>query len=368
MVVKTVVVAMSGGVDSSVAANILLEQGYRVLGAHLILHDEMQNVEGCSTPNSVHDVQKVCQQLGIDLHIIDLREKFKNEIMSYFIEEYNRGRTPNPCVKCNQIIKFGALLDVVIKLGGDFLATGHYARVWLDQATSKYVLAQAMVKNKDQSYVLYHLRQDQLQKIIFPLGEYEKKAVRKRAEEIGLLVHDKPESQEICFVPDNNYIRFIREKSNAIFKRGEFRDLAGNVLGEHQGVQFYTIGQRKGLGIALGYPVFVVAIDAVRNIVYLGSNQDVFAEALVAEDINWIDGEAREVGQSIKVLAKIRSAAVMRPAMVEVIANDRVRVSFAEAERAVTPGQTVTFYDECGLVLGGGLIVNAESKGSANNG
>lgn len=278
---KKVMVAMSGGVDSSVTAALLLEEGYDVAGVTLKLWPGMSE-------NAIRDAGRVAETLGIPHHVLDLSAEFRKKVIEYFTGEYMCGRTPNPCIICNRHIKFGALLEYALSKGMDLMATGHYATVCFDEETGRYIIKKAKFPEKDQTYVLYRLTQPQLARILLPLGEYSKNEIRQIAGKIGLVVASKAESQEICFIPDNNYSGYIQKNVDGQIEPGNFIDTKGNIIGRHKGIINYTIGQRKGLGIAFGKPMYVVGIDADRNNVVLGDETEVYSESLIASDVNFI--------------------------------------------------------------------------------
>lgn len=344
---KSVLIGMSGGVDSSVAAEILKEQGYNVIGATMKLWRSREGNE-----NSIRDAANVCKRLGIEFRVLDFGELFKKRVIDYFVHEYTAGRTPNPCVMCNKYLKFGAMFDYAVSEGIDFIATGHYARIEFDEASGKYTLKVSDAQRKDQSYVLFNFTQEQLARTLMPLGSYDKEKVRRKAEELGLDVAGKPDSQEICFVEDDDYARFIKDYSGYIPKPGNIIDISGNVIGRHRGIIYYTIGQRKGIG-AYGRPMFVMKIDPVSNTITLGEKGMEFSPSLIAGDINFISGDIPE--HSIRVQAKIRYQARPASAEVTMLGNNRAKVEFDEPQRAVTPGQAVVFYDG-DKVLGGGIV------------
>ncbi|OEF96315.1 tRNA 2-thiouridine(34) synthase MnmA [Desulfuribacillus alkaliarsenatis] len=359
---QTVVVAMSGGVDSSVTAILLKNQGYNVIGITMRLYspddplEEANLVGGCCSLDSVNDARRVCESLDIPFYAVNYKEEFERLVIDYFQREYEKGRTPNPCIACNIHMKYDLLLKKALDLGADYLATGHYVRRWYHEEKKRYVLARAVDEKKDQSYVLYNLTQEQLKHTLFPLGDFEKTRVREMAKEFGLTVHNKPDSQEICFIPNDDYKQFIEKRSNKVIKEGYFYDTKGREIGRHKGIPYYTIGQRKGLGLALGYPAYVVDIIPDKNIVIIGSNEDVFDKGLLAEELNWISIPGIEIGEELEVEVKIRSAAKPSKAKIKKLKDNQVQVIFQKPERAVTPGQAVTFYDNEGLVIGGGVI------------
>lgn len=347
---ERVVVAMSGGVDSSLAAALLLERGYDVVGMTMRLSDETRAVEP-DAPSSVEDARRVADVLGISHHVIDFTEIFENTVVDYFLDAYLDGRTPNPCVVCNHHIKFGGLLRAAEDIGAQYIATGHYARIDRDE-DGVYHLRKGLDHDKDQSYVLYHLNQEKLAHIIFPLGNLRKSETRRMAEEYGLPVAHKTESQEICFVPNDDYKAYLREHRPGGTFCGDIVDSAGNILGRHDGVAFYTIGQRKGLGIAASQPLYVTALDAAKNQVIVGAADAVYAQELIASDLNWTMWDT--LAEERTVEAKIRYGKRLAAARV-VQEGDCVRVCFTDPQRAVTPGQSVVFYEN-DIVLGGGII------------
>ncbi len=357
MAQKKVMVGMSGGVDSSVAALLLQQQGYEVIGVTMKLRPDewMQQCAsgGCCSLDDVED----CRKLGIPHYVMNFTEVFTRDVIDSFAREYQRGRTPNPCIECNRRVKFEAMLQKALAMEMDYIATGHYA--WVTQEESGRYLLHRSPAAKDQSYVLYSLTQNQLAHTLFPLGNMEKPAVRALAEQHELPVAHKADSQEICFVQDNDYAGFIERYTGKSPLSGNFVDAQGNVLGRHRGVTHYTIGQRKGLGIAFGKPMFVSDIDSENNTVTLGEEGSQYAPALIAEDFNWIPFDAPQ--QPFAAQVKVRYQARPADAMVFPAADGTVRVEFAEPQRSVTPGQAVVLYQD-DLVLGGGTIRNAVRK------
>lgn len=357
---ERVVIGMSGGVDSSVAAAVLKEQGYDVVGVTMRLWDGEETggcfSEGtCCSLSAVEDARRVAHRLDIDYHVLDFRKEFSEFVIDYFVEEYLNGRTPNPCIACNRFLKFDALLKKAEILGAGKIATGHYARVERDR-TGRYLLKRAASAAKDQTYALYSLTQEQLSRVLMPLGAFpDKEAVRKKAEGMNLPTASKPDSMEICFVPDQDYAAFIQRRIGYLPPEGDFVDLSGNVLGRHQGIVRYTIGQRKGLGIAFGKPMFVVRIDPVKNQVVLGEKGTEFADSLLAADWNFIPFDTLD--KPMRVEAKVRYSARPAPAEIE-MEGDALRVRFSQPQWAVTPGQAVVFYAPGGgLVVGGATIL-----------
>ncbi len=358
----TVVVAMSGGVDSSVAAALLHEHGYRVIGITLNLwdyHASGGNVNfesGCCSIDTMADARAVCHKLGVPHYVSDFREIFERSVQQNFVSEYLTGRTPNPCVRCNTFIKWGAMLQQAEDIGADFLATGHYGRVSLNPLSGRWELRRAVDLNKDQSYALWGVRQAALARTLFPLGELTKPEVREIARALGLKTAEKKESQEICFIPDNDYRRFLRERAPEqveAYGEGQFVDHTGNVLGEHQGVPFYTVGQRKGLGLAVGRPIFVTQINPSDNTIVLGDEDELLRYEFIATSVNWVAEHQPDNGRV--VTSKIRYRDPGAAASLYDAEEHSVRVKFHEAQRAITPGQSAVFYDG-DVVIGGGVI------------
>lgn len=345
---------MSGGVDSSAAAALLLEQGYEVVGITLKLwpQDCVSRAEDkCCGPQAVADARAVCHRLGIPFYLMDEAGEFQQHVIRYFAEEYKAGRTPNPCVMCNQHLKFGRLIHRADQLGAAYVATGHYAR--LERQNGRVLLRRGRDLRKDQSYFLFSLRQDQLARALFPLGELTKDESRGVARQCRLKTAEKEESMEICFVPDNDYGRFLQQANLAQKHRGEIVDLQGRVLGHHDGIEFYTIGQRKGLGVASSRPLYVVDLDAANNRVIVGEASALLREEFTVERCNWIAFD--KPPSAFEATVKIRYNHPGTAATIEPQANGRVRVRLHEPQRAVTPGQAAVFYQD-DLVLGGGWI------------
>lgn len=356
---KKVVVGMSGGVDSSVAAYLLKEQGYDVIGVTMqIWQDEEQAAQeengGCCGLSAVDDARRVAQHLDIPYYVMNFKKEFKEKVMDYFVEEYLAGRTPNPCIACNRYVKWESLLQRSMEIGADYIATGHYARI-VQLPNGRYAIRNSVTATKDQTYALYNLTQYQLAHTLMPVGDYEKDVIRKIAERENLPVAHKPDSQEICFIPDHDYAAFIdREATGRAPGKGNFVTKDGNVLGEHLGITHYTIGQRKGLNLAMGHPVFVTDIRPETDEVVIGENEDVFSDTLFCKNLNFMSIE--DLTEPREVLAKIRYAHRGEKCLIEKVGEDTVKCTFKAPVRAVTPGQAVVFYEE-EHVLGGGVII-----------
>jgi tRNA-specific 2-thiouridylase len=353
---KTVAVAMSGGVDSSVAAHLLLESGYHVIGVTML-----HLAPGPARDQIRKDARAVCDQLRITYHEIDVREAFESMIIEYFIKDYRQGRTPNPCVLCNAVIKWGALYEYASTLGADYFATGHYARVITNPLTQRHELHKAVDTEKDQSYALWQLSQRQLSRTLLPLGTMTKKEIRNKAARLDLHTAHKSDSQEICFVPDDDYKAFLREtllEQDIKIVPGPIVTANGERLGTHQGCPFYTIGQRKGLGIAVGYPLYVTRIDAENNRLTVGTRTDLLATGLEADHVNWVSIDTGHTGQTVQV--KIRYNNIPVEATIDRVEQDRLELSFLEPKISVTRGQSVVLYQD-EKVLGGGIIISARS-------
>lgn len=354
-----VVVGMSGGVDSSVAAYLLKEQGYDVIGVTMqIWQDEDAALQsengGCCGLSAVDDARLVAQKLDIPHYVMNFKKEFKEKVMDYFVEAYLKGETPNPCIACNRYVKWESLLKRSMEIGAEYIATGHYARI-KKLPNGRYAIADSVTAAKDQTYALYNLTQYQLAHTLMPVGEYTKEEIRRIAEREGLPVAHKPDSQEICFVPDHDYAAFIdKEAAGRVPGKGNYVTKDGTVLGEHLGITHYTIGQRKGLNLAMGHPVFVTKIRPESNEVVIGEAEDVFGDTLFCDHINWMSIE--ELTEPREVLAKIRYAHRGERCLIEKAGKDLVKCSFCNPVRAITPGQAVVFYEE-GHVLGGGVIL-----------
>ena len=356
--IKRVVVAMSGGVDSSVAAALLKEMGYDVIGFSMQVWDYSSQKHGgsrsCCSHEDIYTARSVADVLNIPFYVLNLEEEFEREVIDYFVTEYMKGRTPNPCILCNQRLKFEILLRRAIELKADYLATGHHARIVRDDSRGYYLLCKGRDSNKDQSYFLFTLTQEIMQRLLFPVGEFLKSDVRKIAKDQGLKVAGKKESQEICFIPDNNYRKFIMRKMETDkINSGNIVNNEGKILGKHNGIHLFTIGQRRGLGIPASHPYYVLGFDLENNSVIVGEEKDLSCKGLIAEDMNWIAFPTLET--EIDVSFKIRYRSKEAKARVIPGGNGYVFVWFNEPQKAVTPGQAVVFYDG-DVVLGGGWI------------
>ena len=350
MMEKRALIGMSGGVDSSVAAWLCQEEGIDCVGATMHLYCPSEEKKDDA------DARAVAQRLGIPFHILDFQKEFREQVMDAFVRSYESGRTPNPCIRCNQTLKFGAMLDAAPALDCSHVATGHYARIRRDPETGRYLLCKAEDRAKDQTYFLYGLNQHQLSHTLFPLGNLTKERVRAIAQEQGFLNARKRDSQDICFVPEGDYVAFLERHTGKRYAPGSYLDQTGKVVGTHRGAVAYTLGQRKGLGVALGEPMYVCGKDMDANTVTLGRNADLYSSGLIAENMNWLPFP--ELTAPLAVTAKIRHSQYEQPAMVYPMENGSVRVVFGTPQRAVTPGQAVVLYDG-DMVVGGGTIVEA---------
>ena len=352
-----VFVAMSGGVDSSVAALLLQQAGHKISGVNLrMFHNEdlgQSPGKTCCSLADAEDAGLVARRLGAPFYVFDVSQVFRSTVIRDFIEEYQNGRTPNPCAVCNRTVKFGALLDRVRVLGADYLATGHYARVEQDAATGRYLLKRGLDRSKDQSYFLYMLTQEQLAHTLFPLGGLEKTQVRQLAEAHGLVNAHKHDSQDICFVPDGDYAAFIERTVGSPSLPGNFVDQKGQVLGHHRGIIRYTHGQHKGLGLSTSEPLYVLEKDAVSNTIRLGPDSDLWSQTLTAEQFNWVS--IPEPTEPIAVTVKTRYSQREAAAIARSLPGGRCQVTFEEPQRAITPGPAVVLYQE-EIVVGGGTI------------
>jgi tRNA-specific 2-thiouridylase len=361
-----VVVAMSGGVDSSLAAFLLKERGYRVVGISMQLWNFKEeggksHPDGrCCSLEALNDARAICHKMDIPHYVVDMRDDFEKEVISNFVGEYLKGRTPNPCIVCNTKIKWQSLWRKAESLGTDFISTGHYARIKFDEKIQRFILMKGVDPTRDQSCALGGLSQKDLGRPIFPLGKLTKKQVRSLAKDYGLKVAEREESQEICFVTDNDYTRFIGEwkggKASSMvgtIKPGPIYNLKGEELGQHRGIPFYTVGQRRGLRVAVGRPLYVLRIDPDENAIYVGENQELLKTSFVVTDVNWIALD--NLTEKIDCEIKIRYQHVPQKGRIYPLTHDRIMVKFNQPERAITPGQSAVFY-QGEVVLGGGII------------
>ncbi len=351
---EKVMIALSGGVDSSVCAKLLKDKGYDIVGGTMQLFDKKDSLfcpdgEGY---NDAKDAKSVADVLGIDFYLFDLKNEFKKYVIEPFIDSYEHAGTPNPCLYCNKHLKFDLLIEKAKELGCDYIATGHYAHIVYENG--RYKLRKAKDLKKDQSYVLFSLTQEQLSHTLFPLGDLSKPEVKEIAKDCNFITAEKKESQDICFVPDGDYVGFMKRYTNKDYPNGNFVDKDGNVLGKHKGIVNYTIGQRKGLGIALNKPAYVCDKNANDNTVTLGDNEDLFKTEVLVENFNWLSIEKPD--SEIKALAKIRYNMKEQPCTVVALDDNNVKLIFDEPQRAITKGQGAVVYDENDFVLGGGFI------------
>jgi len=352
---NSALIAMSGGVDSSAAAYLTLEAGYRCLGANMLLYQDAAAGPECPSQarREGEDAARAAAQLGIPFETLACTGDFRDRVINKFIRVYEEGGTPNPCVDCNRFLKFGRLLQEARARGLDYVVTGHYARVQYDEASRRYLLEKALDAGRDQSYFLYTLTQEQLAHVQFPLGGMEKRQVRALAERLGLVNAEKRDSQDICFVPDGDYAAFMERVGGKTYLPGDFLDPYGNVVGRHRGAVRYTLGQRKGLGLSMGEPVYVCGKDMAKNTVTVGPESALYAREVLVENLNWIAIET--LSAPLRIGAKTRSRQAEQPAEIRPEAGDRVRIVFDLPQRAVTPGQAAVFYDG-NVVVGGGTI------------
>lgn len=349
-------IAMSGGVDSSVAALLMKEKNYECVGCTMKLYGnedvDLSDTSTCCSLDDVQDAKDVARRLGMPHYTFNFKDQFREKVIDNFIDCYEHAMTPNPCIECNKHLKFCELHRRALELGCDKVVTGHYARVRKCEDGS-YQLLKGKDKGKDQSYVLYSMTQEELAHTAFPLGEYSKDEIRKIAESNEFVNANKPDSQDICFVPDGDYVSALKRFTGKEYEPGDFVDMDGNVLGQHKGLVCYTIGQRKGLGISAAYPLYVVKLDTEKNQVVLGKNEDLFSRDVYVENINWINPDNME--ESFRCKAKVRYRMEEQPCLVERVGDTSAKIIFDEPQRAITPGQSAVFYDG-DVVLGGGII------------
>ena len=353
-----VVVGLSGGVDSSVAAWLLKKQGYDVIGVTMQIWQDEENIVqeengGCCGLSAVDDARRVAAAIGIPYYVMNFKDEFQKSVIEYFTKEYLAGRTPNPCIACNRYVKWEALLQRSLSIGADYIATGHYARIE-HLPNGRYAIRRSATMEKDQTYALYNLTQEQLARTLMPVGEYSKDRIREMADEIGLLVAHKPDSQDICFVPDGDYASFIENTTDQVLQTGDFVTPEGKILGKHKGIIHYTVGQRKGLGLALGYPAFVLEIRPETNEVVIGTYEESLTYTVRANELNFMSVE--QITEPVRVFAKIRYNHKGAWCTVERTGEDEIVCTFDEPIRAATPGQAVVLYDG-EYVLGGGTIL-----------
>ena len=354
---QKVVVGMSGGVDSSVAAFLLKEAGYEVIGVTMNVwqkegREQIERKGGCCGLSDIEDARRVADKLEIEYHVLNFRNDFKAQVIDNFINEYKNGRTPNPCIACNRYVKWQTLFQRSIPMGADYIATGHYAKKIYNPETDRYTIQLIEENGKDQSYALYNLSQEQLEKTLFPIGDYEKPAIRNMAAGIDYVTSTKPDSQDICFIPDNDYGKFLETQLDEIAP-GDFLNTQGQVIGQHRGIIYYTVGQRKNLGIAFGQPMYVKEILPETNQVVLATDSELFSRGLTAADLNYMYVDS--VPKPVQVFAKIRYSHKPVPAVIYV-EEGVLTCHFQDPQRAVTPGQAAVFYDELGYLLCGGTI------------
>ncbi len=353
---KKALIAMSGGVDSSVAAYLIIQKGFDAIGVTMKLFDKEANSgteQSCCTTQDIEDARAVAEKLGIPYSVVNFQDNFKEKVIDKFISAYENGATPNPCIDCNRYLKFEKLMDKADELNCDYVVTGHYGRVCFDESSGRYLLKKATDLSKDQSYVLYSLSQKQLSKAMFPLGAMTKEETRSLAEQLNFINFNKKDSQDICFVPDGDYAKFIEDFTGKKYPCGEFIDYNGKVLGEHKGIIRYTIGQRKGLGLALPHPMYVMKKDLEQNKVILGENELLFSKELTATDINLITCD--KLDKPTRIKAKVRYNQKEQWAIAEQIDENRLHIEFEEPQRAISKGQAVVLYDD-DIVVGGGTI------------
>ena len=352
---QKVLLAMSGGVDSSVAAIILQEQGYEVIGATMKLWEDKSITDGCCALSAINDAKKVCDILNIEHLVFDVTKEFKECVIDDFVTRYEEIKTPNPCIECNKNIKFSYFYKKAKELGIEYIATGHYAKTCFDEKYNRYVLKKSKSLRKDQSYVLYNIPKEVVSKIIFPLGDFvDKDEIREIAKKHGLDIANKPDSQEICFIPDNNHEKFLLNNMKKKPKEGNVVNTKGEILGRHKGLMFHTIGQRKGLGISSKTPLYIIKLDAKKNEVVVGTEEETYSTALYANELNYILFD--DINEPVTIKAKVRYSINETEGVLYKVEEDKVKVEFKTPVRAITPGQSVVFYID-DVVLGGGKIL-----------
>lgn len=361
---EKVVIGMSGGVDSSVAAHLLKEAGYDVIGVTMQIwqdedHFTQEESGGCCGLSAVDDARRVAQDLDIPYYVMNFKQEFKTNVMDYFVKDYLNGLTPNPCIACNRYVKWESLLKRSLDIGADYIATGHYARIHKLE-NGRFTLRKSATAAKDQTYALYNLTQYQLSHTLMPVGEYTKDQIREIADDIHLRVANKPDSQEICFIPDNDYAKFIEENTDQKILPGNFVNAAGEIIGKHKGITHYTVGQRKGLNLSLGRPAFVLEIRPETNEVVIGTNDEVFSDHLYANNLNFMSIEDLE--GEMRVEAKIRYSHKGAMATIKKVSDDEVLCVFDEPQRAISPGQAVVFYENDYIVGGGTIMRDSATK------
>lgn len=356
---KKVLIGMSGGVDSSVSAALLKEEGYEVIGATMKLWEDKECPEvegGCCSFSATYDAKRVCDKLGIPHYTLNCEEDFQKYVIDDFINCYKNCKTPNPCIECNKYLKFGTFYQKALELGCEYISTGHYAKIEFSDKYNSFVLKKSDSEKKDQTYFLYSIPKDVLEHIIFPLEKFkDKNDVRKIAEKYELRVAHKKDSQEVCFIPDNNYGGFLNKNINEKIENGNIVLKDGTVLGHHKGLTYYTVGQRKGLGIAYKEPLYVLKLDSKKNEVIVGTEEDLYSKELYANELNFLLDI--DLSRPIEVMAKVRYRAKESKAILYPKEDGKVKLEFMEPQRAITPGQSVVFYIDDDIVLGGGKIL-----------